>query len=157
MTSGLRPIHLQLRLPWIIVNPSPSAFTEGWVSMCIAGHLKGISVWIEIPNGQGKRRRSRPLDRKVRPEGQKGALSLEEGRGPRKTAGPRKRRSAASMIAGSACCTSAGRQKGLKTPWKRQSAEISGCAHRAGDGTNALVNRRQCEALTSELNRQLGR
>jgi len=63
-------------------------------------------------NGQGKRRRSRPLDRKVRPEGQKEAPCLEEGRGPRKTAGPRKRRSAARMIAGGACYTSAGGQKG---------------------------------------------
>ena len=34
------------------------------------------------------------LRRMVRPEGQKGAPSLEDGRGPRKSAGPRKRRSA---------------------------------------------------------------
>ena len=44
-----------------------------------------------------------PLERRVRPEGQKGAPSLEEGRSPRKSAGPRKRRSAARMIASSAC------------------------------------------------------
>ena len=59
-------------------------------------------------NSQGKRRRSRPLDRRVRPEGQKGAPGLEDVRGPRKTAGPRKRRSAGT----------------------------GGCAHEAGDGTN---------------------
>ena len=41
-----------------------------------------------------------PLDRRVRPEGQKGAPSLEDVRSPRKTAGPRKRRSAARRIAG---------------------------------------------------------
>ena len=39
-----------------------------------------------------------PLERKVRPEGQKGTPCLEEGRGPPKSAGPRKRRSAARMI-----------------------------------------------------------
>ena len=77
-----------------------------------------------------------PLDRRVRPEGQKGAPSLEDVRGPRKSAGPRKRRSAARMIAGGAYRTSAGGQKGLKTPWTRQSAGIGGCAHKAGDGTN---------------------
>ena len=53
-----------------------------------------------------------PLDRRVRPEGQKGAPSLEDGRGPGKTAGPRKRRSAARRIAGGAYCTSAGGPKG---------------------------------------------
>ena len=68
----------------------------------------------ERTNSQGKRRRSRPLDRRVRPEGQKGAPRLEDVRSPRKTAGPRKRRSAARRIAGSACCTSAGGPKGLK-------------------------------------------
>ena len=40
------------------------------------------------------------------------------------------------MIAAGACCASAGGKKGLKTPWKRQSAGIGGCAHEAGDGTN---------------------
>ena len=54
------------------------------------------------------------LRRIVRPEGQKGAPRLEDVRSPRKTAGPRKRRSAARRIAGSACCTSAGGPKGLK-------------------------------------------
>ena len=77
-----------------------------------------------------------PLERKVRPEGQKGAPSLEDGRSPRKTAGPRKRRSAARRIAGGACCTSAGGQKGFKAPGAGPSAGISGCAHKAGDGTN---------------------
>ena len=54
------------------------------------------------------------LRRMVRPEGQTRAPSLEDGRSPRKSAGPQKRRSAARMIAGIACYTSAGRQKGLK-------------------------------------------
>ncbi len=43
-----------------------------------------------------------PLERRVRPEGQKGAPSLEDVRGPCKSAGPRKRRSAARKIAGGA-------------------------------------------------------
>ena len=55
-----------------------------------------------------------PLERRVRPEGQKGAPRLEDVRGPGKSTAPPKRRSAARMIAGSACCTSAGGQKGLK-------------------------------------------
>ena len=55
-----------------------------------------------------------PLDRKVRPEGQKGAPSLEEGRSPGKSAGPRKRRSAARMIAGGDLCARAGGKKDLK-------------------------------------------
>ena len=61
-----------------------------------------------------------PLDRRVRPEGQKGAPSLEERRSPRKSAGPRKRCSTARMIAGGAYCTSAGGQKGLKLAQCRQ-------------------------------------
>ncbi len=79
-----------------------------------------------------------PLDRRVRPEGQKGAPGLEDVRGPRKTAGPRKRRSAARRIAGGACCTSAGGQKGLKAFGTGRSAGTGGCAHETGDGTNAL-------------------
>ena len=97
-------------------------------------------------NGQGKRRRSRPLDRRVRPEGQKGAPRLEDVRSPRKTAGPRKRRSAARRIAGGACCTSAGGQKGLKAFGTGPSAEIGGCAHETGDGTNAQVHRKNCRS-----------
>ena len=77
-----------------------------------------------------------PLERRVRPEGQKEAPGLGQGRSPPKSAGPGKRRSAARRIAGGACCTSAGGQNGLKTRWTRQSAGIGGCAHRAGDGTN---------------------
>ena len=80
-----------------------------------------------------------PLDRKVRPEGQKGTPSLEDVRSPRKSAGPRKRRSAARRIAGGACCTSAGGQKGLKAFGTGPSAEISGCAHETGDGTNVWL------------------
>ena len=61
-----------------------------------------------------------PLERRVRPEGQKGAPSLEDGRGPGKSAAPRKRRSAAKMIAGGACCKSARGQKGSKLAQCRQ-------------------------------------
>ena len=43
------------------------------------------------------------LRRIVRPEGQKGAPKLKDGCGPGKSAGPRERRNAARMIAGSAC------------------------------------------------------
>ena len=92
--------------------------------------VMGLTAKVSGPQNAG------PLDRRVRPEGQKEAPGLGHGRSPRKNAGPGNRRSAARMIAGGACCTSAGGQKGLKTPWTRQSAEISGCAHRAGDGTN---------------------
>ncbi len=77
------------------------------------------------------------LRRTVRPEGQKGAPCLEERRSPRKTAGPRKRRSAARRIAGGAFYTSAGGPKGFKAFGTGPSAEISGCAHETGDGTNA--------------------
>ena len=84
-----------------------------------------------------------PLDRRVRPEGQNGAPRLEDVRSPGKTAGPRKRRSAVRMIAVGACYTSAGGPKGLKAFGTGPSAEISGCAHKAGDGTNELVNWRR--------------
>ena len=90
----------------------------------------------EFLTNQGKRRRSRPLDRRVRPEGQKGAPSLEDVRGPRKTTGPRKRRTAARRIAGGACCASAGGPKGLKAFGTGRSAGTGGCAHKAGDGPN---------------------
>ena len=83
------------------------------------------------------------LERRVRPEGQKGAPSLEDVRSPRKTAGPRKRRSAARRIAGGACCTSAGGPKGLKAFGTGRSAGTGGCAHRAGDGTNTRVKPRR--------------
>ena len=92
--------------------------------------VMGLTAKVSGPQNAG------PLDRRVRPEGQKEAPGLGQGRSPRKSAGPRKRRSAARMIAGGACCKSAGGQKGLKTPWTRQSAGIGGCAHEAGDGTN---------------------
>ena len=46
------------------------------------------------------------------------------------------------MIAGGAFCTSAGGQKGLKTFGTGPSAGKRDCAHKAGDGTNAGVNRR---------------
>ena len=93
--------------------------------------LRRLTAKVSGPQNAG------PLDRRVRPEGQKGAPSLEDGRSPRKSAGPRKRRSAASMIAGGACCTSAEGPKGFKAFGTGPSAEISGCAHKAGDGTNA--------------------
>ena len=47
------------------------------------------------------------------------------------------------MIAGGACYTGAGGQKGLKAFGTGQSAGISGCAHRAGDGTNVLAQGRE--------------
>ena len=83
------------------------------------------------------------LRRMVRPEGQKGAPRLGQGRSPRKTAGPRKRRSAARMIAAGACCASAGGQKGLKAFGTGRSAGTGGCAHEAGDGTNVLAQGRE--------------
>ena len=80
-----------------------------------------------------------PLDRRVRPEGQKEAPGLGQGRSPPKSVGPRKRRSATRMMAGGACCTSAGGQKGLKTPWTRQSAGINSGLHKEEyERTNAL-------------------
>ncbi len=93
--------------------------------------LMGLTAKVSGPQNAG------PLDRRVRPEGQKGAPSLEDVRSPRKSAGPRKRRSAARRIAGGACCTSAGGPKGRYAFGTGRSAGISGCAHRAGDGTKA--------------------
>jgi len=93
--------------------------------------MKGLTAKVSGPQNAG------PLDRRVRPEGQKEAPCLEEGRSPRKSAGPGKRRSAARRIAGGACCTSAGGPKGLKAFGTGRSAGTGGCAHEAGDGTNA--------------------
>ena len=84
-----------------------------------------------------------PLDRRVRPEGQKGAPCLGQGRSPGKTAGPRKRCSAARRIAGGAWLASAGGPKGLKAFGTGRSAGTGGCAHRAGDGTNVLAQGRE--------------
>ena len=42
------------------------------------------------------------------------------------------------MIAGGACCTSAGGAKGLKAFGTGPSAGTGGCAHETGDGTNGL-------------------
>ena len=92
--------------------------------------MKGLTAKVSGPQNAG------PLDRRVRPEGQKGAPSLEDVRGPRKTTGPRKRRTAARRIAGGAGCTRAGGPKGLKAFGTGRSAGTGGCAHRAGDGTN---------------------
>ena len=92
--------------------------------------MRGLTAKVSGPQNAG------PLDRKVRPEGQKGAPCLKEGRSPRKSAEPRKRRSAARRIAGGACCTSAGGQKGLKAFGTGPSAGTGGCAHETGDGTN---------------------
>ena len=102
---------------------------------------KGLTAKVSGPQNAG------PLDRRVRPEGQQGAPGLEDGRSPRKSAGPRKRRSAARMIARGACCTSAGGPKGFKAFGTGRSAGTGGCAHRAGDGTNAKVKRRQSRPL----------
>ena len=92
--------------------------------------VMGLTAKVSGPQNAG------PLDRRVRPEGQKEAPGLGQGRSPRKSAGPRKRRSAARMIAGGAWLASAGGQEGLEAFGTGPSAEISGCAHRAGDGTN---------------------
>ena len=97
------------------------------MALIIAGRL---TAKVSGPQNAG------PLDRRVRPEGQKEAPGLGQGRSPRKSAGPRKRRSAARMIAGGACCTSARGQKGLESLGAGQSAEMNGCAHGACDGTN---------------------
>ena len=43
------------------------------------------------------------------------------------------------MIAGGACCTSAGGQKGLEAFGTGRSAGTGGCAHETGDGTNVGV------------------
>ena len=94
--------------------------------------MEGLTAKVSGPQNAG------PLDRRVRPEGQKGAPRLEDVRSPRKNAGPRKRRSAARRIAGGACCTSAGGPKGLKAFGTGRSAGTGGCAHETGDGTNAL-------------------
>ena len=74
----------------------------------VAARIKrvmGLTAKVSGPQNAG------PLERKVRPEGQKGTPCLEEGRGPPKSAGPRKRRSTARMIAGGAWLASAGCQK----------------------------------------------
>ena len=92
--------------------------------------VMGLTAKVSGPQNAG------PLDRRVRPEGQKEAPGLGQGRSPRESAGPGKRRSAARMIADGTCCTSAGGPKGLKAFGTGPSAEISSCAHRAGDGTN---------------------
>ena len=105
----------------------------------VAARIKrvmGLTAKVSGPQNAG------PLDRRVRPEGQKEAPGLGQGRSPPKSAGPRKRRSTARMIAAGAFCTSARRQKGLKTPWTRQSAGTGGCAHEAGDGTNVQAQGR---------------
>ena len=67
--------------------------------------VMGLTAKVSGPQNAG------PLDRRVRPEGQKGTPCLEEGRSPRKSAGPRKRRSTARMIAGGAWLASAGGPK----------------------------------------------
>ena len=62
-------------------KPTPSGKSIVWMD---ATHWMPLP---EMPNGQGKRRRSRPLDRRVRPEGQKGAPCVGQGRSPRKALG----------------------------------------------------------------------
>ena len=58
--------------------------------------VMGLTAKVSGPQNAG------PLDRTVRPEGQKGTPCLVEGRSPPKSAGPRKRRTAARMIAAGA-------------------------------------------------------
>ena len=71
--------------------------------------VMGLTAKVSGPQNAG------PLDRRVRPEGQKEAPSLEDVRSPRKSAEPRKRRSTARMIAGGAWLASAGGPKGLES------------------------------------------
>ena len=114
-------------------NSKGETFEKGKTLELITACIKrvmGLTAKVSGPQNAG------PLDRRVRPEGQKEAPGLGQGRSPRKSAGPRKRRTAARMIAAGACCASAGGKKGLKTPWTTQSAGIGDCAHEAGDGTN---------------------
>ena len=99
-----------------------------------------------------------PLDCTVRPEGQKEAPKLDDGRNPRKTAAPPKRRSAARTIAASADCASASGQKRLKlaqrmqakparapkptakTARERRHPGVNGGLHKAEyEGTNAAL------------------
>ena len=63
---------------------------------------------------QAKRRRSRPLERRVRHKRQNGKPQLDDVRNPRKSTKPRRRRDAAKKTATSASYTSARGQKGLK-------------------------------------------
>ena len=88
--------------------------------------VMGLTAKVSGPQNAG------PLDRRVRPEGQKGTPYLEEGRGPRKSAGPRKRRSAARMIADGAWLASAGGPKGLESLRDMRSAGINSSLHKAG-------------------------
>ncbi len=97
--------------------------------------VMGLTAKVSGPQNAG------PLDRRVRPEGQKGTPGLEDVRSPRKTAGPRKRHSAARRIAGGAWLASAGGPKGLKAFGTGPSAGASDCAHKAGDGTNVQGKR----------------
>ena len=72
--------------------------------MCLVHLTDKVSGWPKAS----------PLDCRVRPEGQKGAPGLEDARDPRKCAAPRRRRSAARMIAAGARPASARGPKGLK-------------------------------------------
>ena len=58
--------------------------------------MKGLTAKVSGPQNAG------PLDRRVRPEGQKGAPGLEDARAPRKNVAPRERSRIAKMIAGGA-------------------------------------------------------
>ena len=89
-----------------------------------------------------------PLDRRVRPEGQKGAPSLEDVRGPRKTTGPRKRRTAARRIAGGACCTSAGGPKGFTQTKDDCGVEL---AYKWSQGGNGLQHKGFADGLEVSL------
>ena len=55
------------------------------------------------------------------------------------------------MIAGGACYTSAGGQKGLKALGAGPSAGASDCAHKAGMGLTAKVSGGEAVRLTAEL------
>ena len=82
-----------------------------------------------------------PLERRVRPEGQKGAPSLEDGRGPRKSAGPRKRRSTARMIAGGADWQALDAKKARKPLEQGRALEQVGARMKRVMGLTAKVSR----------------
>ena len=71
------------------------------------GALEQVTARIKRVMGLKAKARRPPqagrLERRVRPEGQKEAPGLGDERSARKSAGPRKRRSAARMIAVGAC------------------------------------------------------
>ena len=107
------PIYLQA----LEAQKADKPLEQGGALEQVAARMKrvmGLTAQISRPPKAGR------LERRVRPEGQKGVPRLEDGRSPRKGAGPRKRRSAARTIAAGACCASAGGRNGLKLTQQMQ-------------------------------------